>query len=85
MNSRRAEKKSSPYSSDTEKKTSQNRRKAVRTGGGLVPPQLTELQEKIIVIIGTASVEGVSGGLDTCGDITSDNTCSGSTPSPIKL
>ena len=53
-----------------------NRREAVKTGGGSAQPQLTELQEEIILTIGNASVEGVSGGLDTCGDITSDDACS---------
>ena len=31
--------------------------KLLKTGGGSAPPQLTELQKKILGIIGTASVE----------------------------
>ena len=58
------------------------RREGVKTGGGSAPLQLTELQEKIIGIIGRLS-RGVPGG--TFWDITLDNICSGSTPSRSHL
>ena len=42
----------------TKTKISINRREAIKTSGGSAPPHLTELQETIIGIIGTASLQG---------------------------
>lgn len=54
------------YASDTKKKISSNLRE---TGGGWIPHEITPPQEKIVGIIGSTSIEGISGGMDTYGEM----------------
>ncbi|XP_062572278.1 myb/SANT-like DNA-binding domain-containing protein 4 [Saccostrea cucullata] len=50
----------------------------------MAPPKLTPLQDKIVGIIGPTAIEGISGGLDTCGEF--EDACSSlSSASTISL
>lgn len=64
-------KKWSAYMSDTKKKASYHRREAAKTGGGPPPPELSAMEEKVVGIMGTTSIAGIEGGIDTCEDNTS--------------
>ncbi|XP_062572633.1 myb/SANT-like DNA-binding domain-containing protein 4 [Saccostrea cucullata] len=77
-------KKWSTYASDTKNRISSNRKESVKTGGGMAPPELTPLQDKIVGIMGPTAIEGISGGLDTCGEF--EDACSSlSSASTISL
>jgi hypothetical protein len=63
-------KKWSSYMSDAKRKASYRRREAEKTGGGPPPPELSAMEEKVVGIMGSTSIAGIEGGIDTCDDNT---------------
>ncbi|XP_055954378.1 nuclear apoptosis-inducing factor 1-like [Patella vulgata] len=71
-------KKWSDYSSGLKKKEGARRREM--TGGGDAPPDLTDMEQKVINIIGDVAIDGVIGGIDTM-----DYTCTPNTKKSAKV